>query len=363
MASRRYREYVGAMRGLVLAVATLALSAPAAGAQSFGTNLNRPANNTYADCYKGYAEAFYYPQQNSCTWAGVGGLTNTTENHVVPATGVIHSVRLKTGAPTGPMQFTIERYYRRDNPGDPGHPDLRGPFWQAESQVFTPPTNATTPIPVNLSVKAEFDQALGAYVFDVLALSVLSPNVPIPANDTGDRSGSYLASAFFPRIGPQDQTSGRVDRHSPSGVVPLWAATVDCGAARSRAHAAQCGGGGGGGGGGTTAGMALARSSATVLGRFARVRLVCRLTISCKGRLRLQSGAAASRKKRPKTYASGRFSIKAGATKTVKVKLTKAGRRLMRRRRSVKVTAQMVIGKGKTAQVFTGRLTLKRKRR
>jgi hypothetical protein len=78
---------------------------------------------------------------------------------------------------------------------------------------------------------------------------VLAPNVPIPAHDTGDRSGNILAGSWFPRVTAPTRRAG------------AW---TDI---------------------------------------------------------------------RP-TYAKGRFKIKPGVTKTVKAKLTKAGRRLMRKRRS-----------------------------
>jgi hypothetical protein len=371
LAGRGYRVYVGPVdsrgRGwLPLVIIVLFGLAPAtahAQARTFGANLARPANNTFATCFNGYDEGpfspyHFMPRQNSCTWVSVGQLGTSAESHVAPVTGVITNVRIKVGNTTGPMQFVLLRYYRRDNPSDPGHPDLRGPFWQGQSAVFTPTPGAITAVPVNLPVRSDFDATLNAYVFDALGLSVLAPNVPIPANDTGDRSGSFLASAWFPRVSPADQANGRVDGHPPAGVVPLYNATLACGAAIARAHAAQCGGGGPGQ---LVPSMGLARSTATLRGRIARLRLTCKLSVTCKGRVLLRPRAAGAKKKRkPKTYASASFKIGAGATKTVKVKLTKAGRRLMKNRKKARLQVVTKIGKGKAAKVFSAKLTLKR---
>ena len=355
---------------LPLVIVVLFALAPASAngqAQSFGANLGRPANNTFATCFNGYYEGpfspyHFQPQKTSCTWVSVGQFGTGAESHVAPATGVITNVRIKVGGTTGPMQFVLLRYYRRDNPSDPGHPDLRGPFWQGESQVFTPAAGTTTPVPVNLPVRADFDPNLNAYVFDALGLSVLAPNVPIPANDTGDYSGNFLAGAWFPRVSSADQANGRVDGNPPAGVVPLYNATLSCGGAKAGAHAAQCGGGPGGGVlGGLVPSMALAKSTATVKGRAARVRLTCKLSVTCKGRVLLRPRATGGKKKKkPKTYASARFKIGAGATKTVKVKLTKAGRRLMKKHKKARVQVVTTIGKGKSAKVFSAKLTLKR---
>jgi hypothetical protein len=65
---------------------------------------------------------------------------------------------------------------------------------------------------------------------------------------------------------------------------------------------------------------------------------VCTSPQDCAGLLRLQNrgaqGATAAKMgKRTRTYGKTRFRIKAGQTKTVKVPLTKAGKRLMRKRK------------------------------
>jgi hypothetical protein len=349
-------------RAIWLVLAALLVPASAhAQAVSFGADLNRPANNGFATCFNGYDEGSFYhfvPAQNTCTWAGVGGLGNTSESHVAPATGVITNVRVKVGPTTGPMQFTLLRYYRRDNPAEPGRPDLRGPFFQGETGAFTPAANATTSVPVNLPVRSDFDPNLNAYVFDALGLTVLAPNVPIPAHDTGDRSGSFLAAAWFPRVSPADQANGRVDGHSPAGVVPLYNAIMACGGGAA-VRAAQCGVAGGGAGGNLmlSPSLALRRSSAEVQRGIARLRLACQLSMTCLGTVRLTRRAGAAAKV---TYANGRFRIKPGATKTVKAKLTKSGKRLMRKRKRAKVRLVATMGKGQAKRVFRANLTLKR---
>jgi len=350
---------------VVVALGIVPAAASAQAARTFGTDLNRPATNTFATCFNGYDEGpfapyHFIPGQATCTWAGVGGINNLAESHVAPANGVITAARVKVGATTGPMQFVLLRYYRRDNPADPGHPDLRGPFWQGESAPFTPGANGTTTIGVNLPVRSDFDPNLNAYVFDALGLSVLAPNVPIPAHDTGDRSGNYLAAAWFPRVSQGDQASGRVDGHSPAGVVPLYNATMAC-AGAAAVRAAQCPAGGGPAGGNPmfAPSLALGSASAAIRRGVARLRLACRLSMTCRGTVRLIPRAGGAAKKKA-TYAKGKFKIKPGATKTVKAKLTKAGKRLMKKRKRAKVQLVATMGKGQAKRVFKSKLTLKR---
>jgi hypothetical protein len=88
----------------------------------------------------------------------------------------------------------------------------------------------------------------------------------------------------------------------------------------------------------------------------ALVPLVCTSPQDCAGVLRLQNqaakGATAAKKgKRARTYGKTRFRMKAGQTKTVKVPLTRAGKRLMRRRKrpraflNVSLTSERVVSK------------------
>ena len=104
------------------------------------------------------------------------------------------------------MQVVVEQALRKDNPGDPGHPTYACCQAINASQVFTPNANAITEIPVNLPVRQDLapDPSTGIYTDQHLALSVLAPNVPIPANL--DSNGFY--GGWFPAWHVGDERAG-----------------------------------------------------------------------------------------------------------------------------------------------------------
>jgi bacillolysin len=114
-------------------------------------------------------------------------------------------------------------------------------------------------------------------------------------------------------------------------------------------------GGGGAGGGGARIGIANAGAVARVKGGKAFLKLRCRGAGACQGSLKLVArvkagkgkNAKASKKKRVRNLVVGRagFSIAAGRTKTIRVRLTGKGKRLVRRagKRGLKVKLR---GKG-----------------
>jgi hypothetical protein len=117
-----------------------------------------------------------------------------------------------------------------------------------------------------------------------------------------------------------------------------------------------------GGGGGIqppTVTRPLTFGRGRVAGNKAILPLTCALDTTCAGLLRLLRRAGATAKKRKKTvvYGRTRFSVPAHKTRRVKVKLTKAGKKLLRRRKSARMLARATIG----SQVATGTVTIRRK--
>jgi Ca2+-binding RTX toxin-like protein len=118
------------------------------------------------------------------------------------------------------------------------------------------------------------------------------------------------------------------------------------------------GGGNGGGGGATASTIALAGKSAKVKNGRVPLSLVCTGSAACAGSLALTTASAvASGRKRKRLVAGGRFSVAAGKRKTVKVALNRTGRKLLRRKKSLRVVVTMKMA-GQKAR--TARLTLKR---
>jgi hypothetical protein len=336
----------------ILFAAALLLLAPATArpqAITFGANLNRPVNYRF-DCGVGpgvgaFGEQVLYPTNvGNCTWLAIGTNFGQSEGLLVPnGMGTITSVRIKVGPITGPMQVVVLNALRADPMGDPPDPsDTSCCFEKARSTPFTPPANAISTIAVNLAVNADITPQPGSnfFSFDALALSVLAPGVPIPAHDTGiynDISGPS-ALLFFPAFRPGGT---RADGFGTSGYQLLMEATWVPVAV-----------GGGGGGGTTPAGVVLAQPVATQQQNFLLLSLLCNQANPCVGALRVQSQGAAGggvtngRAKKPRTitFAKSDFTIPAGATQQVPAKLTRKGKKMVKKSERPTLYLNLTIG-------------------
>jgi prepilin-type processing-associated H-X9-DG protein len=96
-------------------------------------------------------------------------------------------------------------------------------------------------------------------------------------------------------------------------------------------------------------------AKARLKGRAATLSLQCAGTADCAGTVRIQSRAAG--KRRPVTYASSAFAIGAGAKQSVKAKLSSAGRKALRRHRSLRAYANVTFADGR---VTSTKITLRR---
>lgn len=347
------------------------------GAATVGANLNRPANATYGcetlPSVNAFGGRFFLPSGvNTCTYVSVGSLGGTSEVAQAPSGGgLVTRVRVKTGPTVGPVQATVSRASRNTIAG------FACCFFAGASQVFTPQPNTVTQIPVRLPVRSDLnpDPQVGETV-DYLGITVLAPNVPIPAHEVGNPGdlNNPGAAAFFPHLGssPNDTISGRVDGAGVGGVQPLISADIlpFCGAARARRAAAS-------GSARVSAGspcapvVGLRRPSGRVRGRRVLLDLLCNVALPCRGRVLLQSrrtraGASASarrragrKRRRAITYASARVAIQAGGRKRITAKLSKAGLRLLRRRKRARAWANTRLP-GATPSSANRRIVLRR---
>jgi hypothetical protein len=183
--------------------AALLLALPAqSGAVGFGTNLNRAPDNTTATCGNFQLPFYTFP---SCSFTSVN--LNTGESGLPPVgRGIVTQARVRVGPVTGPMQIVVEQALRQDNPGDPGHPIYACCQAINAGPVFTPRPNAITAVRLNLPVRQDIapDPRSGYYVDQHLALSVLAPDVPIPA--ATDPGAFY--SGWFPAWKVGDERAG-----------------------------------------------------------------------------------------------------------------------------------------------------------
>ncbi len=326
----------------VLLGALVAFPATALATTTFGANLSREPDNTRT-CITIQVFPLYGP---TCSAESIDPVT--AESSFPPAgDGVVSRVRVRVGPTTGPMQIVEEEALRQDNPADPGHPTYACCKAVALSAVFTPAANSTTTVPVNFHVKQDLaPEASGYYVDDHLSLSVLDPNVPIPAATDPNASDGYWFPAW------QSAGEERAGIYGDAGYTILFNADWDAG-----------NGGGGGGGGGQP--VTLANKTARVRNGNALVNLLCTLAVPCAGQLRLQNRQArvamllAPRKGLPTTYSSVKFKIPAGKKKAIKAPLNAAGKRLLKHRKKAKVWATISPAGGGVAPPPT-QVTLKK---
>lgn len=323
-----------------LALAAL-LPAQASATVTFGANLNQVPADNIVDCTT--LPPWGVPTfATSCTWYST---VSEAQNDIVPlGVGVITRARVRVGAVTGPMQFVIGRA-QVDKNKEIGH-QLLCCVWRTAGPVFTPGPNAVTAVTLNAPVQRVTDFESKQDLFDNLALSVLAPGVPIPAAPVapGALNITSTAGACWPAV---QQGNSYCMPGGPGRYVVLFNADWEYNPAGPRGNPA----------------VNLAKEFAWVRRNAARVVLSC-LLAKCDGQLQLQNakapGAAAAAARKTVTYGTARFTIAAGKTKTVEVKLNTAGRALLAKKRKVQVWANSVLGSGASKQVRSAKLTLKR---
>jgi hypothetical protein len=220
-----------ALCACVGALALLALVPSAASAITFGANLSaRTPDNPTACNDPGW---FFFTTFNTCSFVSTNLATG--ESGFPPVgRGVITKVRVKVGPVTGPMQIVVEEALRTNNPASPGNPGYVCCKAINASPVFTPTAGTTFEQRVNLPIRQDLapDPVSGAYVDQHLALSVLAPNVPIPADI--DPNGSF--SGWFPAWTVGEQRTGP---YGGSGAVVLFNADWQSCAGKATAQSAK----------------------------------------------------------------------------------------------------------------------------
>jgi len=315
---------------------------------TFGANLDQRSANSTATCaYPPYYPGFF-PLGNSCTFFSTATPTGqASETQVVPLpdpavhgnqSGTITAIRIKTGPyQAGPAKLTVLRAHRAFNGGE-----AACCVGQAESAQFTLTPNSIVNVATNLPVESMYDAAQRIYTYDILALSVLDATTPIPGEFSGDPNG-YCSTGYFPYVQTgQERFSGD---YGICGFLLLMQADMTIK-------------------GTGTPKLKFPTARGRIVGRTARIPLECAGDVICEGTLRLQNtGArqptAARSKKASKvvTYGTGSFRIAPGGSQTVKVKLSKRGKRLVRGRKTVRVYASATPSGGKI--IFRKKIRLK----
>ncbi len=384
-------QRIAAAAGVLIGLACVPAAAQAL---TFGTNLSLPANAPLT-CAEGVLNQFtlnfeFGPFNGNCTWSSVVA-GSPSESLTAPGSGTVTAVRVRMGPNTGPMQVDVVRFLFRQT-GNPGKPELACCFVQEYGPVFEPAANAITTVPTDLPVTVEPtpppDDLTTIAATDQLALSSLNPGVQVPlfATNGGSNDLNVLSYAWYPA-----PIQGVVPAPSPnpiagfadlSGFKVLMSAEFEVAAAPGKGGAGGGGGGVGGGGGNVPApapvpvapaipAVAFPKLTIPVRNNTATVPIQC-LVVNCAGILDLQNqqlGGAArlaaanstSKRKKPKlvVYGTASFSVKAGTTGKVKVKLNAAGRKLAKAHAKTVAWANVRFtsggGKPKSARVTLAR--------
>jgi len=358
-------------RALLTIAALCALALPgSAEAVTFGSNLNAHASNSTVTC--GDFNVFQYAGRVGCSAYTTGNASNpadTSATHVIPFPdprvhgdqhGTITQVTFKPapGAPAGPARLSVVEYIRDANStGDPG---LAQDIADSANFVMSPGADGLVHVATDLPARSLYNPDDNSYRFDVLVVSMLDNATPIPA----DLNSQFLSAWISPYV-DIPSTQGEL-------TVPLPAdrqGTGCCGFGPNPFYAL---------GAWYTLGEVLMQAELTInlpqpppppppntnpvkIGK-ARLRanavtlpLACVLDTTCRGVLQLLSrgtGGARARtsgkSKKAVVLGRARFSIPAHKRMPVKIRLRKAGKKLLKRsrrkRKPVRMIARATVG-------------------
>jgi hypothetical protein len=204
----------------VLAMAALTV-APAADAKRFGANLKKRKANSTRTCRTvsgpdAFGNPFFYPSgAKTCTWFTIARRYNTSrEGTIVPSNrGVITSARVKVGRKTGKMRFVLLKAIAERPPGG-YHSNQACCTLVKRTRAFRPRRHRVTTKRMRWRMHgfSAYDPSTGLTTtsYYVLAISVLSPNTPVPLQDT-HRYGSLDgpgSTAFFPALKRKQERTG-----------------------------------------------------------------------------------------------------------------------------------------------------------
>jgi hypothetical protein len=358
-------------RVLLLLVALLALVLPnSANAVTFGANLSAREGNSSITC--GDFNIFQYAGRVGCSAYTTGNSSNpgdTSATHVIPfpdprvfgnQSGTITQVTFKTaaGAPAGPARLSVVEYIRDAN--STASPGLAQDIADSATFTMAPGADGLVHVATNLPARSLYNANDNSYRYDALVVSMLDNTTPIPA----DLNSQFLSGWINPYVdipGTQgDLTVPLPPERRGTGCCgygphPFYAvgAWPTLGEVLMQAELTINSTGGEGNQGGPPPAnpprrpaKPLSFGRGRAAGNFATLPVKCLLDRACRGRLRLLSRGrgAASRRRRPVVYGRARFSVRAHKTRRVRVRLTRAGKRLLRRRRSVRMVAKATIG-------------------
>ncbi len=202
----------GRKRGRLAAIAiaaALMLALPAqSSATTFGSDLSAHGSNSYVTCGDFAAWWSQYAGRVGCSVYTTGNAYNpgdTSATHIIPfpdprvhgnQTGTITQVSFKPapGAPAGPARLSVVEFIRDANStGDPG---LAQDIADSANFTMSPGSDRLVHVATNLPARSLYNAGDNSYRFDVLVLSMLGNDTPIPA----DLNSSFLSAWINPYV-------------------------------------------------------------------------------------------------------------------------------------------------------------------
>jgi hypothetical protein len=364
---------------LLLAMGIAATDASAAETKTFGGN---PAGevDTQINCEYGAPPYFHGAETCQWAWSGPTGSDGVPFPVVTGGSGTVTAVTLPAMPNPGPMEAVVETGTVIGS-SDPGITSYDCCQIDEISPQFTVPANQETTIPLDLAVS---NTPTGTYAdgeaasYDGLAIVVLSPTASLPLHYTGRENPPVadedVDKAYFPAPPMSKEYDTPTD---PAGYELMAKFTLETGIATPApaplpaptpapapvAPALPDGGLKLGGGTLTAANLA----GPLTLGQAQNPPTAATTqTLTVPG----ATAAAASRKKKPKAkpkpivVGKGSTTVPAGQTVALKLTLTSAGRKLLAKKHSLKVTETIVAknSAGET-QTTTRTVTIRLKRK
>jgi len=359
----------------------LALFAPAGFAQSrtLGSPLTQAPNAAFgcetkptftAQSFNG--DYFLLPSgQPDCTWfqSGVLGSVDYSDPRTgsVPADGRITNVAVRSGPNPSALRIVIVRQIGGLAGG--GLPTSACCAFVSEtppagSPPLQPQANTTTNFAVNIPVERNIRGT--SAVADYVGISGVSGTGTLPLFFNGRHNtltdytpGNTDAGFLYPRMGALEGPGGGTRNNesipgvevllqwtwAPPGAAPTPPAPTPPAPVAPGAKPAPAGS------------AALRDKLARVAAGQALINLICNGNAACQGQLELLSRSPSAAARKPVSYGKASYAIPAGAKTTVKVKLNKKGKRLLRSSKRAKSYLRVTPKVGKATTV---RLTLKR---
>jgi hypothetical protein len=216
---------------LALALLVIGLTAAPASARWYGSNMTGSPNANYG-CESALVLGalggveLLPTNQRSCTYKHGGYFNSLKPTSIVPSSGTVRRIQVKSGANPARLRLTILTGSSRVDTFTGA--DLPGTYTCCTARfvgpAFRPKPNATTTRRVNVPVFDVRSKEIQNRIHssDIVALSAVGPGtLPLRLEPAigGYASGTPLLTGFFPRTRPGEP---RVDGYTISGVDLLF---------------------------------------------------------------------------------------------------------------------------------------------